>query len=127
MRSSFIFLVFLGGGIGSVCRYAMATTLQKNFPGPFPVGTFFVNLVGCFAVGLVGTLGLERAALSPEARVFILVGLLGGFTTFSSFAWETLGLLSVRDALRAALYVAGSVFCGLIGAYLGRALGRIGA
>jgi CrcB protein len=127
MRSSFIFLVFLGGGIGSVCRYAMATTLQKTFPGPFPVGTFFVNLVGCFAVGLVGALGLERAALSPEARVFILVGLLGGFTTFSSFAWETLGLLSVRDALRAALYVAGSVFCGLIGAYLGRALGRIGA
>src|SRR5258706_8377442 len=120
MRSSFIFLVFLGGGIGSVCRYAMATTLQKTFPGPFPVGTFFVNLLGCFGVGLAGALGLERAALSPEARVFILVGILGGFTTFFSFAWETLGLLSVRDALRAAPYVAGSVLCRPVGAYLGR-------
>jgi len=104
----------------------MATALQRSLPGPFPSGTFAVNVLGCFAVGLFGALGLERAALSPEARIFILVGILGGFTTFSSFAWDTLGLLGVRDVLRAALYVAGSVFCGLMGAYLGRALGRIG-
>jgi fluoride exporter len=95
-------------------------------PGPFPSGTFAVNLAGCFAIGLVGALGLERAAISPEARVFLMVGILGGFTTFSSFAWETLGLLTLRDALRAALYVAGSVFLGLAGAWLGRLLGRIG-
>jgi CrcB protein len=126
MRPSLFLLVFLGGGIGSVCRYAMATTLQKNFPGPFPVGTFFVNLLGCFAIGLVGALGLERAAISPEARTFIMVGILGGFTTFSSFAWESLGLLTVRDLLRASLYVGGSVFCGLLGTFLGRAIGRIG-
>ena len=127
MRPSLFLLVFLGGGIGSVCRYAMATTLQKNFPGPFPIGTFFVNLLGCFAIGLVGALGLERAAISPEARTFIMVGILGGFTTFSSFAWESLGLLTVRDVLRASLYVGGSVFCGLLGAFLGRSMGRIGA
>jgi CrcB protein len=127
MRPSLFLLVFLGGGIGSVCRYAMATTLQKNFPGPFPVGTFFVNLLGCFVIGVVGALGLERAAISPEARTFIMVGILGGFTTFSSFAWESLGLLTVRDLLRASLYVGGSVFCGLLGAFLGRSMGRIGA
>ena len=86
MRLSLLLLVFVGGGIGSVCRYAMATALQRTFPGPFPVGTFFVNLLGCFAIGLVGALGLERAAISPEARTFIMVGILGGFTTFSSFA-----------------------------------------
>lgn len=126
MRLSLVLLVFLGGGIGSVCRYAMASVLQKSHAGPFPVGTFFVNLLGCFLVGLVGALGLERAAISPEARVFIMVGLLGGFTTFSSFAWETLGLLTVRDLLRASLYVGGSVFLGLLGAFLGRALGRMG-
>jgi len=110
-----------------MCRYAMATTVQKALPGAFPTGTFLVNVVGCFAIGVVGALGLERAAISPESRTFIMVGILGGFTTFSSFAWESLGLLTVRDLLRAALYVGGSVVCGLIGTYLGRSLGRIGA
>ena len=104
----------------------MATALQSRFSGPFPVGTFSVNLLGCFVIGLVGALGLERAAISPEARIFIMVGFLGGFTTFSSFAWESLGLLTVKDILRTSLYVGGSVFCGLIGAFLGRSLGRIG-
>lgn len=127
MRVSLVLLVFVGGGIGSVCRYAMATALQRTYPGPFPVGTFTVNLLGCFAMGVVGALGLERAALSPETRTFIMVGILGGFTTFSSFAWESLGLLGVRDLFRASLYVGGSVFCGLLGAFLGRAMGRIGA
>lgn len=127
MRLSLLVLVFVGGGIGSVCRYAMATALQRTFPGAFPVGTFAVNLLGCFAIGLVGALGLERAAISPEARTFIMVGILGGFTTFSSFAWESLGLLGVRDLLRASLYVGGSVVCGLFGAFLGRSLGRMGA
>jgi CrcB protein len=127
LRPVLLVLVFVGGGIGSVCRYAMATVLQRNAPGPFPVGTFWVNLVGCFAIGLVGALGLERATISPEARTFLMVGILGGFTTFSSFAWETLGLLGVKDVLRATLYVGGSVFLGLLGAFVGRAIGRIGA
>ncbi|MBK9063619.1 MAG: fluoride efflux transporter CrcB [Acidobacteria bacterium] len=127
MRLSLLALVFVGGGIGSVCRYAMASALQRTLPGPFPTGTFWVNLAGCFAIGLVGALGLERAALSPEARTFLMVGILGGFTTFSSFAWETLGLLSVKDVLRATLYVGGSVFLGLLGTLLGRSIGRIGS
>ncbi len=126
MKPGLVALVFLGGGIGSVLRYVLSTSLQKSFAGPFPVGTFAVNVLGCFAVGLVGALGLERAALSPEARVFLMVGILGGFTTFSSFAWESLGLLSVRDVARTTLYVGGSVFLGLLGAWLGRLLGRVG-
>src|SRR5258708_1832918 len=68
MRFSLLVLVFVGGGIGSVARYAMATSLQRAFAGPFPVGTFFVNLVGCFGIGLVGALGLERAASSVVHR-----------------------------------------------------------
>ena len=126
MRPVLLVLVFVGGGIGSVLRYALATSIQRATPGPFPSGTLAVNLAGCFAIGLVGALGLERAAIPPDARVFLMVGVLGGFTTFSSFAWETLGLLSIRDAVRAALYVGGSVFLGLLGAWLGRLLGRIG-
>jgi CrcB protein len=126
VRPGLLALVFIGGGIGSVLRYALATAVQRGSPGPFPSGTFAVNLLGSFAIGLVGALGLERAAISPEARVFLMVGLLGGFTTFSSLAWEALGLLSVRDVLRATLYVAGSVFLGVLGAWLGRLLGRMG-
>jgi CrcB protein len=126
MRPGLLVLVFVGGGIGSVLRYALATGVQRTAPGPFPSGTVVVNFAGCFAIGLVGALGLERAAISPEARVFLMVGILGGFTTFSSFAWEALGLLSVRDVLRAALYVTGSVLLGLLGAWLGRLLGRVG-
>lgn len=125
MKPSLLALAFVGGGIGSVCRYAMTLALQQRLPGPFPIGTFSVNLAGCFAIGLVGALGLERAALSPEARTFLMVGILGGFTTFSSFAWETLELLTARDVLRATLYVGGSVFLGLAGVFLGRALGRL--
>jgi CrcB protein len=103
----------------------MTLALQGRLPGPFPVGTFSVNLAGCFAIGFVGALGLERAALSPEARTFLMVGILGGFTTFSSFAWETLELLTARDVLRAALYACASVVLGLAGVFLGRALGRL--
>ena len=127
MRPGLVLLVFVGGGVGSVARYLLATAVQRNAPEGFPFGTFLVNLIGCFAIGVVGALGLERAALSPEARTFLMVGILGGFTTFSSFAWETLGLLSVRDVFRAALYVGGSVALGLFGTVLGRAIGRVGA
>lgn len=125
MRLSLVLLVFAGGGVGSVLRYGLATAVQRVTPGAFPAGTFLVNLAGCFAIGVVGTLGLERAGLSPEARTFLMVGVLGGFTTFSTFAWETLGLLSVKDVARAVLYVGGSVGLGLLGAVLGRALGRM--
>ena len=127
MRPGVVLLVFVGGGLGSVARHLLATAVQRNAPEGFPFGTFLVNLIGCFAIGVVGALGLERAALSPEARTFLMVGILGGFTTFSSFAWETLGLLSVRDVLRASLYVGGSVALGLLGTVLGRAIGRVGA
>jgi fluoride exporter len=127
MRPSLVFLVFVGGGIGSVARYLLATTVQRNAPGGFPFGTFLVNMIGCFAIGLVGALGLERAALTPDARAFLMAGVLGGFTTFSALTWETLVLLSARDVLRATLYVGGSVGLGLLGTVLGRAIGRIGA
>ena len=127
MRLGLVLLVFVGGGVGSVARYLLATAVQRNAPEGFPFGTFLVNLIGCFAIGVVGALGLERAALSPEARTFLMVGILGGFTTFSSFAWETLGLLSVKDVLRATLYVGGSVFLGLLGTLLGRSIGRLGS
>lgn len=125
LKPSLLVLAFVGGGIGSACRYAMTLALQQRLPGPFPIGTFSVNLAGCFAIGLVGALGLERAALLPEARTFLMVGVLGGFTTFSSFAWETLELISARDVLRAVVYACGSVVLGLFGVLLGRALGRL--
>jgi CrcB protein len=125
VRVHLVALVFLGGGLGSVLRYVLGTAAQRHLATDFPAGTLLVNLLGCLGVGLVGTLGLERAALSAEARTCLMVGLLGGFTTFSSFAWETLGLVSDRETLRAALYALLSLTGGLTGAYLGRALGRM--
>ena len=124
MQRSLVLLVFVGGGLGSVCRYLLGARIQRAFPGPFPLATFVVNALGCLAIGLVAAFGFERAALPVEARVFLTVGVLGGFTTFSTFAYESLALLSVGDALRAAAYMAGSVFAGVLGAGLGRALGR---
>ena len=124
MKLPLLALVFVGGGIGSVCRYAMASALQRTFPGPFPTGTFWVNLAGCFAIGLVGALGLERAALSPEARTFLMVGILGGFTTFSAYTVETLGLLRVGQAPTALAYLFGTVILGLLATWTGIAVAR---
>lgn len=123
-RPALLGLVFLGGGLGSVLRYLLGVSVQRHALSAFPLGTLVVNLLGCLAVGFLGTLGLERAAFSPETRTFLLVGLLGGFTTFSSFAWETLALLSARQAALSLLYLTGSLAGGVGGAYLGRLLGR---
>lgn len=123
-RPALVALVFVGGGLGSVARYLAGAAIQKALGGGFPAGTLAVNLVGCLAIGVVGALGLERAGLSPEARVFLMAGVLGGFTTFSSFAFETEGLLRARDAALAAVYVLSSVAFGVAGAFLGRLLGR---
>src|SRR6202000_1744564 len=80
----------------------------------FPYGTLLVNLLGCFFLGLIGQFTLNRMVISPEMRVAIAVGFFGGFTTFSSFGWETAKMLEGGEWLPAAGYVAGSVVIGLL-------------
>jgi CrcB protein len=120
-------LVALGGALGSVLRWALTGAVQRWTGSAFPWGTFAVNAAGSLAIGLVAAVALERALVSPAARLFSIVGVLGGFTTFSAFSYETLALLRDGQWLAAAGYAGGSVAVGVLGAFAGYAIGmRIG-
>ena len=115
-------LVALGGALGSLLRYLLGAWVQ-GFLGPgFPWSTFLVNALGSLLIGAVVRFSLE-GALSGEARLFLAVGVLGGFTTFSSFSYETLALVQDGEALLALAYALGSLLLGFILVYLGYRLG----
>ena len=116
-----IALVGLGGAIGSIARHLLATwTVQAAAPQKFPLGTFAVNLLGCLAAGLLaGWAERHPGWPSPELRLLMMVGILGGFTTFSAFGLETVQLLRRGDWLVAGGYVCGSVLLGLALVLLG--------
>ncbi len=116
-------LVALGGALGSVGRWLVQGWVQRLSPSStFPWGTFAVNAIGSFAIGALLTLGLERALIPPQARLFVVTGVLGGFTTFSAFTWESMALLRDAQWAAAAAYVLGSVAVGLAAAITGAAL-----
>ncbi|MDH4259909.1 MAG: fluoride efflux transporter CrcB [Gammaproteobacteria bacterium] len=120
-----ILLSGLGGFIGSAGRYLIGGWVHGLMPlGTFPLGTLVVNVSGCFLIGLLGGLAEVRQVFGPDLRVFLLIGVLGGFTTFSSFAYETLALSRDAEMLRALLNIAAQVFLGLGVAWLGYALVR---
>lgn len=104
-------LVMLGGAIGAMLRYGLGAWVQGLLGPGFPWSTFLINITGSFLIGLVLRLSLE-GALSPEWRLFLAVGMLGGYTTFSTFSWETLTLVQQGEWLKAFLYVTGSVVLG---------------
>lgn len=108
-------LVALGGAIGSVSRYLLAGLVQRASGSLFPFGTLAVNLLGCLLIGLLAPLVGLRSTL----RLFLLIGVLGGFTTFSTFGLETFRLLEDREYLRAAANVFASVVVGLAGVWAG--------
>jgi CrcB protein len=116
-------LVAVGGAIGAVSRYLLGAWLQPRLGPDFPWATFAINVSGSFLIGVV--LGLvSEGALSAEARLFLAVGVLGGYTTFSTFSYETLELLA-DGTMRAFLFNAlGQLVGGLFAVYLGLALGR---
>jgi CrcB protein len=113
-----------GGFVGAVARYGMSRAVQRFTPGgTFPTATFAVNLIGCVAIGALATHLLQRDPPAPEAlRLVLLTGLLGAFTTFSTFGLETLTLMRDRHLGLALAYVGGSVVLGVLGVALGRAL-----
>lgn len=113
-----IILVAVGGAIGSVSRYVLSTLVLRASGSMFPVGTFAVNLVGCVVFGaIVGAAG-QRFVLTPDARAFLLVGVLGGFTTFSSYAFESFALMQDGQLLAAAVNIVGQVLAGLLGLWV---------
>jgi CrcB protein len=112
-------LLFVGGGIGAMLRFGVALVVAQRLPGVFPWGTLVVNVVGCFAIGVLATLADEGELFSPMARLFLVGGLLGGFTTFSTFGMETLQLVETRELGLALAYGLGSVALGLVAVGLG--------
>ena len=109
-----LLLIALFGAIGTLARYGLQGVVQIKMGSTFPYGTLLINLTGCFFLGLVGQLTLNRMIISPDWRVAIAVGFFGGYTTFSSFGWETAKMLEAGEWLRAGTYVASSVVLGLI-------------
>jgi CrcB protein len=112
-------MVLLGGGAGSLARYVVGTVIMNRVGGRFPLGTVFINITGSFLIGFIMTLLTERLNPNPNWRLLLVVGFLGGYTTFSSFEWETLGL--VRDGGRwlGLFNVVGSVTLGYVAVWLG--------
>lgn len=124
-----IFYVFIGGGLGAVCRYLTTTKIGAIMPAAFPCGTFFVNTLGSFLMGLIMGILLPLAAegqlMAESARLFLTVGFLGGFTTFSSFSLETLTLFEGGQCAMACLNIIGSITAGILAALLGLSLARL--
>ena len=109
-----IFLIALFGTIGTLARYGLQGLVQTRIGTTFPWGTLVINLTGCLLLGFIGQLTLNRMLVSSDMRIAIAVGFFGGYTTFSSFGWETAKLLETGEWLRATTYVALSVFAGLL-------------
>ena len=119
-----LLLVLAGGALGSAVRYLIAIWMTNRFGPDFPWGTLTVKVVGSFLIGLIATLADDIGRIGPALRVFLVVGVLGGFTTFSSFALETLRLAEQNEAIRATANVLASIALGLLAAILGIAAGR---
>jgi fluoride exporter len=109
-----LFLIALFGAVGTLARYGLQGLVQINMASTFPCGTLLINLSGCFFLGLIGQLTLNRMIVPPEWRVAIAVGFFGGYTTFSSLGWETAKMLEAGEWLRASTYVVASVVLGLL-------------
>jgi CrcB protein len=117
-----ILLVGLGGAAGSIARYLTGTWVQAVSKSvDFPYGTLSVNLLGCFLIGALSQLADARGAFTSEARALLFIGVLGGFTTFSSFGNETINLVRSGQMGNALLNVAANVVLGLLLVWLGRA------
>jgi CrcB protein len=107
-----LLLIAVFGAVGTLARYSLQGLVQVRIGSTFPFGTLLINLTGCFLLGLVGQVTLNRMIVPPEWRVAIAVGFFGGYTTFSSFGWETAKMLESGEWLRATTYVATSVIFG---------------
>jgi fluoride exporter len=108
-----ILMIALFGAVGTLARYGLQGLVQVRTGGTFPYGTLLVNLTGCFFLGLIAQFTMNHMVISPDWRVAIAVGFFGGYTTFSSFGWETAKMMEDGEWLRASTYVATSVVAGL--------------
>jgi len=115
--------VAIGGALGSMARYLVGGWFASRFGGSFPYGTFVINVTGSFIIGLFLAFAEERVALSPYWRLFFAVGFVGGYTTFSTFEYESARLFQAGQTLLGATYLIGSVVTGGVAVIAGMVLG----
>lgn len=118
-------LVFVGGGIGASARYWIQGLVHQKWGTDFPTGTLLVNIAGCFLIGFLMSTLEDRFVLYPSLRIFLTIGILGGFTTFSTFSFETMAMLRDGEVFYATANIFLSVGVCLAGTWLGSFLGKL--
>lgn len=117
-------LVALGAAAGGLARYIIGAAIMQRFGGRFPLGTLTINVTGCFLIGVLMTMITERGTLSSKWQPLLVIGVLGGYTTFSSFGWETYRSIREGNALMGLAYVLLSVGLGYIAVWCGALVAR---
>ena len=120
-----LIIIGAGGFVGSIARYLTSKYIQDNLSFSFPVGTLIVNISGCFILGVIYGLMERGDILSQESRLFLTIGFCGGFTTFSSFAFENVLILRDGNFMQSALYISLSVFAGILSLYIGSIIAKL--
>jgi len=119
-------IIGAGGFIGAILRYLVSGLVQTGLRSTtFPFGTLAVNLIGCLLIGIGGGLMAARQAFTPEMRAFLFIGMMGSFTTFSTFGLETFNLVKSGQSLAAVSYLAVSILVGLAAVYLGFVISKL--
>jgi CrcB protein len=119
-----LWYIAAGSAIGGVSRYLLGGLVQRLLDTTFPAGTLLINITGSLLLGAILRYGVETPTLTPELRGFLTIGLCGGYTTFSTFSYETVAQLEDGEWGRAALYVGLSVGLSIVATFLGFALAR---
>lgn len=120
-----LILIGAGGFFGSIARFLTSKYIQDHLALSFPIGTLVVNIVGCFTLGVIYGFMERGEIFSQDVRIFLTIGFCGGFTTFSTFAYENASLLRDGNFIQSALYIALSVFAGIIALFLGNIITKI--
>lgn len=118
-----IILLIVFGAAGTLARYGLDGWIQYRVGSAFPAGTLTINLLGCLCLGVIGRFGLNHITVSPDLRIGLTIGLMGGFTTFSTFGWDAVRMLEEGQWTKASIYVGASVLGGLIAMMLGMRVG----
>lgn len=119
-----ILIIGAGGFLGAIARYVISTLVHRMFITEFPAGTFVVNVLGSFVIGVIMYLAQHETSLSPQTKLFLTIGIVGAFTTFSTFSLETLALINSRSNFLALINVLGNVLLGLFAVWGGFVLTR---